>query len=63
MTEIHITDSNISGYAFYEQGILVRAVFINSNAYFGGARSSAHVRIDISDESRTMMSVKRLAIG
>lgn len=62
MTEIQIADPNISGYAFYEQGILARAVLINTNAYLGGARLRAHIRFDIPGASSTMMIVKRLAI-
>lgn len=62
MAEIQITNPNVSGYAFYEQGILARAVFINSKEYLGGARPVAHIKIGISDASSTMMIVKRLAI-
>ena len=59
MAEIQIDDPNISGYAFYEGGMIVRAVLINSNAYFGGARPSARITLNIPGE----MEVKRLAIG
>jgi hypothetical protein len=63
MVEIQIDDPNIAGYAFYENEILARALFINSKAYFAGIRLSVHITIDTLDIPYNEMYVKRLAIG
>jgi hypothetical protein len=65
--ELSISNSRIAGYAFYEYGMLVRAVFINSQAYLAGDTSRGSVHIDLSLEGSGLppirMSVKRLSIG
>jgi hypothetical protein len=64
--ELSIADPYMSGYAIYEHGSLVRAVLINSLAYFaadaaaGTTRSSTHVNLTgISGQ----MTIKRMAIA
>jgi hypothetical protein len=65
--ELSVNNSRIAGYAFYESGSLVRAVFINSQAYLTGDESRGSVHIDLkfggSGSPPLNMSVKRLAIG
>ncbi|PBK65665.1 glycoside hydrolase family 79 protein [Armillaria solidipes] len=66
--ELSIDNSRISGYAFYEHGLLVRAVLINSQAYMKGQtapRSSIHLNLGFSGNGQlpTTMRVKRLAVG
>ncbi|KAG6820481.1 hypothetical protein H0H93_016543 [Arthromyces matolae] len=66
--ELSIDNSRVAGYAFYEGSKLVRAVFINSNAYLSstsGSRSSVHLdlRFTGSDAAPSLIAVKRLAIG
>ncbi|KAK0205928.1 glycoside hydrolase family 79 protein [Desarmillaria ectypa] len=66
--ELSIDNSRISGYAFYEDGVLARAVLINSQAYMRGQttpRSSVHLDLGFSGNGQlpTTMRVKRLAIG
>jgi len=63
MVEIQTDDPNVAGYAFYENEILARALFINSKAYFGGIRLSVHIAINILGIPYSEMYVKRLAIG
>lgn len=67
VVEIDIDDDRVAGYAFYENDLLVRAILINSQAYFANqnaARGSVHVdlAIDGLSKSRTM-TIKRLSIG
>ncbi|KAG1882085.1 glycoside hydrolase family 79 protein [Suillus subluteus] len=65
--EISIDEDNVSGYAFYENGSLSKAVFINLIAYFSGAgaRNSTHIDFSFSGSGYTAnnMSVKTLNIG
>ncbi|KAK0455621.1 glycoside hydrolase family 79 protein [Desarmillaria tabescens] len=66
--ELSIDNPRISGYAFYEDGVLARAVLINSQAYMkdqSTSRSSIHLDLDFSGEGQlpTSVRVKRLAIG
>ncbi len=66
--ELSIDNSRIAGYAFYEEGVLVRAVLINSQAYLKAQttpRSSIHLDLDFSGNGQppTAIQVKRLAIG
>ncbi|KAG7446126.1 glycoside hydrolase family 79 protein [Guyanagaster necrorhizus] len=67
--ELSIDNSRISGYAFYEHDVLVRAVVINSQAYMKAettSRSSTHLDLGFLGESEsrpTTVQVKRLAIG
>ncbi|KAF8349020.1 glycoside hydrolase family 79 protein [Amanita rubescens] len=63
MVEIQTDDPNVTGYAFYENETLARALFINSEAYFGGIRLSVHITINILGIPYSEMYVKRLAIG
>lgn len=62
--EISIDDDSIAGYAFYESGLLVRAILINSHAFLQGEtiRGSVHVNLAI-DSNPQMMTIKRLSIG
>ena len=66
IAEIPIDNDRIAGYGFYEDEKLVRAVFLNSEAFLkesgGSARPRVHLDLDISGGS-TDMTVKRLAIG
>ena len=65
VTELSVDDNWISAYAFYDHGILARAVFINSHAYFQGSnRTSTQVELLLNGSQYvpTNMVVKRLAI-
>ncbi|KAJ7674198.1 hypothetical protein B0H17DRAFT_1208221 [Mycena rosella] len=65
--ELSISNTRISGYAFYEGGALKRAVFINSLAFLAGAtnRTSTHLDLTFSGSGTKpkSFSVKRLVIG
>ncbi|KAJ6513350.1 glycoside hydrolase family 79 protein [Mycena sanguinolenta] len=65
--ELNINNARISGYAFYESGVLKRAVFINSLAFTTGqtSRTSTHLDLSFSGSGTkpTSFSVKRLVIG
>ncbi|KAG1882087.1 glycoside hydrolase family 79 protein [Suillus subluteus] len=65
--EIPIDEDNVSGYAFYEHGILSKAVFINLDAYLSDAdvRNSTHIDFSFTGPGITpdSMSVKTLEIG
>ncbi|KAJ7216001.1 glycoside hydrolase family 79 protein [Mycena pura] len=68
VVELSISDTRLSGYAFYESGSLKRAVFINSLAYLAStttARPSTHVDISFSGSGTapSSFSVKRLVIN
>lgn len=64
--ELSINNSHVAGYAFYEDDILVRAVFINSEAFLAGDTSRGCVHIDLnfggSGFMPRSMFVKRLSI-
>ncbi|KAG5716858.1 hypothetical protein E4T56_gene3419 [Termitomyces sp. T112] len=67
VVELSINNSRVSGYGFYERQKLVRAVFINSNAFLSsttGTRSSVHLDLSFtgSGAAPTQITVKRLAI-
>ncbi|TFK27758.1 hypothetical protein FA15DRAFT_585766 [Coprinopsis marcescibilis] len=70
IVELSVNDPRIAGYAFYEGQTLVRAVFIESTAFFKqasapGTRRSAHIDLRFPNASlppRTM-SVKRLSVS
>jgi hypothetical protein len=66
IAELSISDTRLSGYAFYESGSLKRAIFINSLAYLTTtttARPSTHVNLSFSGSGApTSFSVKRLII-
>ncbi|KAG1718364.1 glycoside hydrolase family 79 protein [Suillus paluster] len=65
--EIVIDENDVSGYAFYENGVLSKAVLINTIAYFVGAgeRNSTHIDFSFTGSGNTAkeMSVKTLKIG
>ncbi|KAG0708092.1 glycoside hydrolase family 79 protein [Suillus ampliporus] len=65
--EIAIDENDVSGYAFYENGSLSKAVFINTIAYFAGAgaRNSTHIDFSFTGSGYTAeeMKVKTLNIG
>lgn len=49
IVELPVDDSNISGYAAFEHGKLVRAIFINLHAWLAsstGTRPSVHIDLD-----------------
>ncbi|KAF9048430.1 glycoside hydrolase family 79 protein [Panaeolus papilionaceus] len=63
--ELSINDPRLAGYAFYEGGKVVRAVIINSQAYFTTTtttRGRKHVNFSGIAPSRKM-TIKRLSIG
>lgn len=61
--ELTIDDPQISGFAFYENGRLVRAVFINLQSYTGtSARASVLLNLGWTGAGPSTMTVKRLAI-
>ncbi|EGN99003.1 glycoside hydrolase family 79 protein [Serpula lacrymans var. lacrymans S7.3] len=65
--EIAVNNANITGYAFYENGALSRALFINLLAYLPGdsVRTSTHLDLNLGGYgvSPETMSLKRLEIG
>jgi hypothetical protein len=67
--ELKINNSQISGYAFYDGTRLVRAVFINSNAFLQSntaTRTSVHLELGFTGSGSrgpTSFTVKRLAVG
>ncbi|KAJ7084186.1 ricin B lectin domain-containing protein [Mycena epipterygia] len=68
VAELSISDTRLSGYAFYESGALKRAVFINSLAYLStttATRPSTHVSLTFSGGGTAPSSfeVKRLVIN
>ncbi|KIL67493.1 glycoside hydrolase family 79 protein [Amanita muscaria Koide BX008] len=64
MIQLDISDTYLAGYAFYEDGQLVRALFIESNAFIKGEsnRTTTHLNINIDGAENRGMLVKRLAI-
>ena len=66
VNELNITDSRISGYAFYQGGKLTKAILINSLAFFTTTttvRSSTHVDLTFASGTvSSQMSVKRLLV-
>ncbi|TBU46627.1 glycoside hydrolase family 79 protein [Dichomitus squalens] len=49
LVELAVGDANVSGYAVFEAGLLVRAVFVNLHAWLAsstGARPAVHVDLD-----------------
>ncbi|KAJ7158933.1 glycoside hydrolase family 79 protein [Mycena filopes] len=65
ISEIVVNNTRIAGYAAFEGGELVRAVFINSQAFLQGStnRSSTHLDLSFTGEGPRTMTIKRLAIG
>lgn len=64
MTELEIDDMQVSGYAFFEESVLARAVFINLNAFTSGTRGSVHIDLNLSGYGRqpTAITAKRLSV-
>jgi len=64
MVELTITDSSITGYAFYEKSRLARAVFINLHAFLStsSSRGQAHVDLTLVNGSVGSATLKRLTI-
>ncbi|KIM40526.1 glycoside hydrolase family 79 protein [Hebeloma cylindrosporum] len=63
--ELSIANDRLAGYAFYENDQLVRAVIINSQAYFSTEfvpRSSVHINLNFLGDGPLAMTVKRLNI-
>lgn len=70
ITELSINSANVAGYAAYEHGKLVRAVFINSIAWLStatGVRGSSQLGLTVGNLTTTgapkSMQVRRLAIA
>ncbi|TDL22456.1 hypothetical protein BD410DRAFT_839887 [Rickenella mellea] len=68
VVELNINDARVSGYAFFEQTTLKRAVLINSEAFTSsssGPRSSKNIQLSFtgSGTAPRTMTVKRLAIN
>ncbi|KAI1796214.1 glycoside hydrolase family 79 protein [Ganoderma leucocontextum] len=50
VVELDVDDSNVSGYAVFEDGVLVRAVFVNLYAWLAsstGVRPAVHIDLDL----------------
>lgn len=68
VVELMINNSQIAGYAFYEKTRLVRAIFINSNAFLKSStvtRTSIHLDLGFTGSASatpTSFIVKRLSI-
>lgn len=65
--EISVNNTRVSGFAFFDNGKLVRAVFINSQAFLTTTtttRTTVHIDLSFtgSGTTPTSMTVKRLAI-
>ncbi|XP_006459562.1 hypothetical protein AGABI2DRAFT_201919 [Agaricus bisporus var. bisporus H97] len=67
IAELQIEESTVSGYAFYEDSQLVRAVFINLKAFLEGQeeeRSKVHLKFDfVGGEVGEEVTLKRLDIA
>ncbi|KAJ7773034.1 glycoside hydrolase family 79 protein [Mycena metata] len=66
ISEIAVNDTRIAGYAAFEGGELVRAVFINLQAFLQGSTNRTSTHIDLSftgSPGSSSMTIKRLAIG
>lgn len=62
VVELDIDEFDVSGYAFYDNGQLKRALIINMNSYTGsGTRGS--VTVELTGVTAKKMTVKRLAIS
>ncbi|KAI0297300.1 PITH domain-containing protein [Multifurca ochricompacta] len=62
--ELSVNNTQISGYAFFEGNTLMRAVFINLNAYTSGTRRSVHLTLNLAGSRKrpTFNIIKRLSI-
>ncbi|EIN04315.1 hypothetical protein PUNSTDRAFT_108442 [Punctularia strigosozonata HHB-11173 SS5] len=66
VAELDISNADVAGYAFYEGGIIMRAVLINSRAFLSttSSRNTVHVDLNLSSASLNgTMTIKRLSIG
>ena len=67
VTEIVVDDPQVSGYAFYEGGVLALAIFVNSAAFFSVEtnRTSTHIGLTLEGPGivPSTMTIKRLIIG
>lgn len=68
VVEIQVNNDYIAVYAFYEGGVLVRALLINSRAYLKdavGNRGSVHIDFGLTGNGTapSFMSLKRLSIS
>ncbi|THV07040.1 glycoside hydrolase family 79 protein [Dendrothele bispora CBS 962.96] len=67
VVELNVDNERVAGYGFFVGGTIVRAVFINSEAFLSteeGERGSVHVDLEFGGESGpTSMDIKRLTIG
>ncbi|ESK88247.1 glycoside hydrolase family 79 protein [Moniliophthora roreri MCA 2997] len=65
ISEISVNNTRISGYAFYQENKLARAIFINSQAFLSSStnRSQVHLDFTFTGTTPSQMTVKRLAIG
>ncbi|KAF8520875.1 glycoside hydrolase family 79 protein [Hysterangium stoloniferum] len=66
IVELTVPFDNVSGYAIYENGRLVRAVFINLDAWLQsstGTRPSVHIGLTIPSGGPKTATVRRLAIA
>lgn len=68
IAELSVPNDNIGGYAAYENGVLVRAVFINNNAYFAdstGPRPYQTISLSCLGKGLlpTIVQVRRLTIA
>jgi hypothetical protein len=65
IAELTINDSSVTGYAFYEGSRLVRAVFVNLNAFLESSSTRGQTHLDLAFASGSVKSatLKRLAIG
>jgi len=64
IVELTVNNAQISGYAAFEDDVLVRTVFVNLCAYTTGTRGSLHLNFDFSGDGKRPASfiVKRLFI-
>jgi hypothetical protein len=66
IVELTVPFDNASGYAIYENGNLVRAVFINLDAWLQtstGTRPSIHIDLILPSDGPQTATVRRLAIA
>ncbi|TCD64842.1 hypothetical protein EIP91_003590, partial [Steccherinum ochraceum] len=67
IVELTVPDDNVSGYAAFEDGQLVRAVFVNLHAWLqssNGTRPSVHIDLSFDGaRERTRCNAQRLVIG
>ncbi|KAI0318620.1 hypothetical protein OF83DRAFT_1056585, partial [Amylostereum chailletii] len=59
VVELAVDNDHVTGYAFFEDGALARALFVNLRVFDGGARGAVHVGIE---GVECIMVVKRLSV-